>query len=75
LITEGLNGRIFEVIPEREIVWEYMSPFFHSRNPRFKPMNEVYRAYRVPYEWVPQLKKPVERAVIPPDNSQFRINP
>ena len=75
LITEGLNGRIFEVIPEREIVWEYMSPFFHSRNPRFKPMNEVYRAYRVPYEWVPQLKKPMERAVIPPDNSQFRINP
>lgn len=75
LITEGANGRIFEVTPEREIVWEYMSPFFHSPNPKFKPVNQVYRAYRVPYEWVPQLKKPVERAVIPPDNSQFRINP
>jgi hypothetical protein len=75
LITEGVNGRIFEVTSKREIIWEYMSPFFHTLNPRFKPMNEVYRAYRVPYEWVPQLKKPVERAVIPPDNSQFRINP
>jgi hypothetical protein len=75
LITEGLNGRIFEVTPEREIVWEYMSPFFHSPNPRFKPVNQVYRAYRVPYEWVPQLQRPVEKAVIPPDNSQFRIQP
>ena len=74
LITEGANGRIFEVTPEREIVWEYMSPFFRSSR-RFKPRNRVYRAYRVPYEWVPQLRKPVERAVIPPDNSQFRIQP
>ncbi len=74
LITEGANGRIFELTPEREIVWEYMSPFF--RNPRrSKPRNRVYRAYRVPYEWVPQLRKPVERAVIPPDNSQFRVQP
>lgn len=26
LITEGLNGRIFEVSPEGEIVWEYYMP-------------------------------------------------
>ncbi len=75
LITEGADGRIFEVTPEREIVWEYVSPFFFSPSPRFKPWNPVYRAYRVPYEWVPQLQKPVEKAVTPPDNSKFRINP
>jgi hypothetical protein len=75
LITEGANGRVFEVTPEREIAWEYVSPFFSSPDPRFKPENAIYRAYRVPYEWVPQLKKPVEKAVIPPDNSQFRIQP
>jgi len=40
-----------------------------------KNWNKVYRAYRVPYEWVPQLKKPVEKAVIPPDLSKFKIKP
>ena len=35
--------------------------------------NTVYRCYRVPYDWVPQLKRPVEKAVIPPLNSKFRI--
>ncbi len=66
LITEGADGRIFEVTREREIVWEYVSPFFYTRDPRFKPTQQIYRAYRVPYEWVPQLQKPVEKAVIPP---------
>ena len=60
---------------EREIVWEYVNPFFSSANPKFKPENSIPRAYRFPYEWVPQLKKPVEKAVIPPDNSQFRVSP
>jgi hypothetical protein len=75
LITEGRDGRVVEVTQEREIVWEYVSPFFRSPNPRFKPENSIYRAYRVPYEWVPQLPKPVEKAVIPPDNSKFRVGP
>ena len=75
LITEGRTGRIIEVTRDLEIVWEYVSPFFSTPNPRLKPENTIYRAYRVPYEWVPQLKKPVEKAVIPPDNSQFRISP
>lgn len=75
LITEAVDGRIFEVTREREIVWEYVSPFFFTPNPRFKPTQQIYRAYRVPYDWVPQLPKPVEKAVNPPDNAQFRINP
>lgn len=27
LICEGAEGRIFEVSPEQEIVWEYLNPF------------------------------------------------
>ncbi|HVK98586.1 MAG TPA: aryl-sulfate sulfotransferase [Dongiaceae bacterium] len=38
-ITEGLSGRMIEVTPEKEVVWEA----------RGFPL---YRAYRVPKEWV-----------------------
>jgi hypothetical protein len=49
LICEGNKGRIFEVTKMNEIVWEYVYPgptgdYTH---------NTVYRAYRVPPEWVP----------------------
>ena len=72
LITEGADGRIFEVTPECTIVWEYVCPIFGIKD---KNWNMVYRAYRIPYEWVPQLKKPVEKPVIPPDLSKFKIKP
>jgi hypothetical protein len=68
-ITEGADGRLFEVTPSGEIVWEYVSPYFGTN----QPVNRVYRAYRLPYEWVPQLTKPVERAVTPPDVKTFRV--
>jgi hypothetical protein len=69
LITEGSLGRIFEVTPKYETVWEYISPYY-SKTENF---NLVYRAYRAPYDYVPQLKKPVEKAVIPPENSTLRV--
>jgi len=72
LITEGADGRIFEVTPECTIVWEYVSPIFGVED---KNWNMVYRAYRIPYEWIPQLEKPKETAVIPPDLSKFKIKP
>ena len=68
LITEGSNGRIFEVTPDYEIVWEYISAYKNDRG-----SNMVYRAYRVPYNWVPQLEKPVEVAIEPIDNTAFRV--
>ena len=71
LITEGVVGRVFEVTPENEIVWEYLNPHFNANG----APNLVYRAYRVPYDWVPQLARPEERAVTPPDLSEFRIQP
>jgi hypothetical protein len=52
LICEGAGGRLFEVTPELEIVWEYISS-----------KETCYRAYRVPYEWIPQLDPPEERSV------------
>ncbi|MDF2922117.1 MAG: hypothetical protein K0R57_1031 [Paenibacillaceae bacterium] len=68
LITEGADGRIFEVTAEHELVWEYISPYKNKRN-----SNMVYRAYRAPYEWVPQLERPVETAIEPIDVAQFRV--
>ncbi len=69
LITEGQGGRIFEVTPEHEIVWEYLSPFTHRR----LKFNMIYRAYRLPYEWAPQAARMPETAVMPPDNNKFRV--
>jgi hypothetical protein len=49
LICEGSRGRVFEVTQEKNIVWEYVYP---GKNGDFTN-NDVYRAYRVPPEWVP----------------------
>ena len=49
LICEGLWGRIFEVTPQGEVVWEYICPFV-SPMPPHAPItgegNMVFRAYR-----------------------------
>ena len=50
LITEGSGGRMIEVTSEHELVWEYISPYYGMDG----KSNYVYRAYRVPYEWVPR---------------------
>ena len=47
LITEARTGRIFEVLPTGEIVWEYVSP---HRSPNLN-FNNIYRAYKVPLDW------------------------
>jgi hypothetical protein len=69
LITEGPDGRIFEVTREGTIVWEYVFPFFSGA----RSTNSVYRAYRLPYEWIPQIAHPAERAVTPPPAGEFRV--
>ena len=69
LITEGSLGRIFEVTKRYEIVWEYISPYYGIDN----NANFVYRAYRVPYEWVPQLERPEEKEIPKLDRSRFRV--
>ena len=69
LIVEGSDGRIFEVTPEHEVVWEYISPYWGKK----MKINMVYRAYRVPYEWIPQLKKPEEKSIPRIDCNKFRM--
>jgi hypothetical protein len=69
LITEGSGGRIFEVNRHHEIVWEYISPYWG----KLFNLNLVYRAYRVPYEWIPQVDPPPEIAIEPIDVRTFRV--
>ncbi|HKE82554.1 MAG TPA: aryl-sulfate sulfotransferase [Vicinamibacterales bacterium] len=69
LITAGAGGRMFEVTKEGAIVWEYMYPQFSGAN----ASNAVYRAYRVPYAWIPQLTTPKGRRVMPPALGDFRV--
>ncbi len=54
LICEGSFGRIFEVTMEREVVWEYVNPFFVAPPlpEGSPPANRVFRAYRYPRELV-----------------------
>jgi hypothetical protein len=70
MINEGAGGRLFEVTTEGEIVWEYISPFFETERPT---RNTIYRAHRVPYDWIPQLDRPEEHPVIPPNLTEFHI--
>ena len=47
LITESTRGRAFEVTPDKEIVWEFVSPFYYFyRSDVFGINNFLFRAYR-----------------------------
>ena len=69
LITAGAGGRMFEVTVKGEIVWEYMYPLFAGAN----ASNAVYRSYRIPYGWIPQLTAPAGKRVTPPALGDFRV--
>ena len=45
LIAEGQCGRVFEVTSDGDIVWELLLGKY--------AIHPLYRAYRVPFEWVP----------------------
>lgn len=67
LITEGMQGRLFQVTPDGDIVWEYHSPYQgygvagepevkHTRVAGVDRLSRtalVYRAQAVPFDWVP----------------------
>lgn len=76
LITVGSEGRVIEVTPSLDIAWEYVSPYTSKPFQRgMAAYNSIYRAYRVPYVWVPQLNLPVEKRVKPIANADFRLQP
>jgi outer membrane protein assembly factor BamB len=43
LITEGNFGRMFQVTPEKQVVWEYINPYFPA-GPDGIAVNSVFRA-------------------------------
>ena len=45
LVSIGGDGTIFEITPEKRIVWEYRDTDLRT---------SVYRAYRLPPEWLPE---------------------
>lgn len=45
LICESTSGRIFEVTPDREIVWEFYNPFYEHKE-RLGLTNFVFKAHR-----------------------------
>lgn len=69
LIAEGSDGRLIEVTQAHDIVWEYISPYWGKQ----MNMNMIYRAFRVPYAWVPQLDEPGEIKVDPLEVIRFRV--
>ena len=70
LINEGSSSRIFEVTPDKEIVWDYINPYnANEEGPLIAAI--TYRSYAVPYDFFPQLKKPVETAVVPPKHGSI----
>ncbi|MDD7384871.1 MAG: thioredoxin domain-containing protein [Actinomycetaceae bacterium] len=73
LIDEGSDGRLIEVTPDHEIVWEWISPYFTHVDPGKPSNNMIYRANRYPYEYIPQEPKPQEIAIEPVDNTTFRL--
>ena len=48
LIDEGAKGHIFEVTAGKEIIWDFVNPIEDPQGPA-----PIYRAYRIPPEWVP----------------------
>jgi len=50
LICESAKGRIFEVTAEKEIVWEFMSPFYYPWE-GMGLTNLIFKAHRYGYEY------------------------
>jgi len=71
-----MNGRIFQVTPKGEIVWEYVNPYFARQTlgeGRLVSTNWVFRAQPVPYDWVPAGTSHTEKPVRAVDITTFRV--
>jgi hypothetical protein len=75
LIDEGVTGRFFQVAPNGDIVWEYVSPYLSvtTKNGKAFTMNSVYRAQPVPYDWLPEGTPHTEAPVKPIDVTSFHV--
>jgi hypothetical protein len=81
LIDEGVNGRLFQVTPKGQVVWEYVNPYFGrqttgsatDKNLKEITTNWVYRAQPIPYDWVPGGTPHSEAGIDPVDVASFHI--
>jgi len=57
LVCEGNFGRLFEVTPDGELVWEFVNPYFGPSlaDPDGPPTNRVFRAFRYGEERIRRL--------------------
>lgn len=54
LITDGQLGKIFEITPQKEIVWEYINPVLGSvavSQGENSPLSDVFASYRYPVDY------------------------
>jgi hypothetical protein len=74
-IDEGMNGRIFQITPNGDIVWEYVTPYVGRSTVGGKPFENslIYRAQPVPYDWVPAGTPHAEKPVKEVDVTKFRV--
>lgn len=70
MITLGCDGKIIEVTSDHQLVWEYINPFIAP----ILNSNLVYRAYRAPYDWIPQLSPSPEKEIKKIDITEFSLN-
>ena len=54
LITEGMFGRMFQVTPDGQVVWEYINPRFYA-DAEGQVVNRVFRANHYLPEQIPAL--------------------
>ncbi|MFH1417209.1 MAG: arylsulfotransferase family protein [Planctomycetota bacterium] len=65
-IAEDNTGRLFQVKPDGDIVWEFVN------------RGGTTRPFPVPYDFTPQLRalpRPSEYAVTPPNNLEWHLEP
>ena len=55
LITEGMFGRMFQVTPEGQVVWEYINPYFYE-DVEGQVVNRIFRATHYLPEEIPGLQ-------------------
>jgi len=69
-----MDGRIFQVTPQGDIIWEYVTPH-QGKVVGGKPFvdNLIYRARAVPYDWVPEGTPRSETPVAEIGVTTFRV--
>ena len=83
LITTGVNGRIFEVTPENEIVWEYWNPYnYHYVLPDGSPAQPLgpffyalFRSTLIPIDYSALEGKDLKPIEPQPEPFVFKMPP